>query len=268
MNMSEHDKLADYYEASESWAENRDRANERSLRIAWIVAAAALLIALIEGIALLIMLPLKQVAPIAVMVDRQTGNVERLDLGKQQSITPDQSLVNSMLAQYVIAREGFNFGALKADYNKVALWTSGEARNRYISTMQASNPTSPLALYPRAAVIAVEIRSISRLGPDTGLVRFATSRSDGGGAPVSQGIWAAVVKYRFSNAGMSEESRLVNPLGFQVVRYDRNAEIPPASAPEVPVQQALPNPMGQAAIGGTGTAMPAPVPTTSGQRVP
>lgn len=266
--MHGHDDLAEYYESADSWAEDRQRDADRRLRTAWIVAACAGAIALIEGIALVIVLPLKEVQPIAVLVDRQTGNVQRLALDADQAIKPDQALLHSMLAQYVVAREGFNIGALKADYNKVALWSSGGARSNYISAMQASNPASPLALYPRSAVISVEIRGISPLGPETSLVRFATTRNDGGSAPVAQGSWTAVIKYRFSNAGMSAENRLINPLGFQVLRYDRNAEFLPASMTVTAVQPAASAPIGPVVPSVLVTPAAAPTPAAIGRRTP
>ena len=222
--------LAEYYEAAESWAEVRHQSGERDRKVAWIVAATAGAIALIEAVVLVILLPLKQIEPYAVLVDRQTGFVQPLNLTKDQSIVPDQALVHAMLAQYVVAREGFNIAALREDYRKVALWSSGNARSQYITATQASNPSSLLATLPRSAVLAVEIRSISPLSVDSALVRFAVSRTDQGAVPVQQGAWAAVVRYRFSSAGMSAASRLVNPLGFQVTSYNKNAEIAPEAA--------------------------------------
>lgn len=259
MTMPQDLALADYYENAESWAEDRHQDGERGRKIAWIVAGVAGAIALIEAIALVILLPLKQIEPYAVLVDRQTGFIQPLSLSKDQSIVPDQALVHSMLAQYVTAREGFNIAALKEDYRKVALWSGGTARSQYIAGMQASNPSSPLASLPRTAVLAAEVRSISPLAADTALVRFAVLRTDQGGVPVQQGFWAAVVRYRFSSAGMSAESRLVNPLGFQVTSYNRNAEIVPSAAPQsAPV---APSPSSVSAQ----PMMPAPVVAPVGQ---
>lgn len=255
MNMPQ-DKaaLAEYYEAAESWAEDRHHEGERSRKLAWRVAIAAGVLALLEALALVLLLPLKQVEPIAVLVDRVTGNVQRLDLAKGQSIAPDQALVNSMLAQYVSSREAFNIASLKEDYRKVALWSAGDARSRYVAQMQASNPASPLANLPRSAVIGVEIRSISPLAADSALIRFVTTRTDAGGSPAVQGNWIVVIRYRFTSAEMSAESRLANPLGFQVLRYDRSAEIPPA-IPDVQTGSQA-GPVGEA----RSPANPAPTP--------
>ena len=248
MNMPEETALPEYYRDAESWADDRARDGARAQRIAWIVAAIAGGVALLEAVAIVFMLPLKQIEPYAVLVDKQTGYVQSLNLSENQTIVPDAALVRSMLAQYVIAREGFEINSLKENYRRVALWSAGDARSQYIAATQASNPASPLATLPRQAVISVEIRSLSAIGPDTALVRYATLRTDPGGLPVQQGIWAAVIKYRFSAADMSAASRLTNPLGFQVLRYDRSAELPPGAgaplaAPEVQVPALQPAPL-------------------------
>lgn len=247
MNKPDPEGLTAYYKAAESWAEDRSAESARSLRTAWIIAGAAATIAVLEAIAIVVMMPLKTTQPIAVLVDKQTGNVEALDLSSAGMIQPDEALTRSMLAQYVSARENFDINALKDNYRKVALWSAGEARDQYIGMMQATNPASPLTQYPRQAVVHTEIRSISQLSSDTVLVRFATTRADPGGQPVPQGIWAAVIKYRFSAAGMSAASRLDNPLGFQVLHYSKSAEIAPQTESATLVQVPSAQPAGQAA---------------------
>ena len=121
--------------------------------------------------------------------------------------------------------------------------------------MQATNPQSPLARLPRRALVEVEIRGISSLGPNTALVRFATMRTDPGGQRRKAQSWQAVIAYRFSGAAMSAADRLVNPLGFEVTRYRRDAEMLPA--PEV-AAASVPN--GPASFPAT---RPVPAGTTS-----
>ncbi|MBK8631671.1 MAG: type IV secretion system protein [Sphingomonadales bacterium] len=237
MSTQEKSDLADYYANGESWAADRAAAETRARRIAWWIAGIASLIALCEAIALILLLPLKTVVPYTLLVDKQTGFVQELDPLKPQQIAPDAALARSFLVQYVTARESFDINALKANYRKVALWSEGTARNQYVSSQQASNPTSPLATLPRQTVIATEIRSISPINADTALVRFSTVRTDPGGQSQPAQTWAATIKYRFSNAAMSAEDRLTNPLGFQVLRYNRDAEF----LPEIPPAPAVPS---------------------------
>lgn len=231
MTATKDDDLGQYYLEAASWSADRARATASSRRIAWIVASVAAAVAVIEGIALVVLLPLKTVVPYTLLVDRQTGNVQALKPLDKQDITPDDALVRSFLAQYVIARESFDITTLRSDYRKVALWSAGDARDRYIASMQATNPLSPLTALPRQTVVSSEIVSITSLNADTALVRFVTTRTDPGARPGPAEYWVAVIKYRFSRAAMSEADRLVNPLGFQVFRYRRNAESAPPVAP-------------------------------------
>lgn len=209
---------------AESWGESATGKAQRSARRAWIAAAVAAAIALLEGIALVTLLPLKTVEPYTLLVDRQTGHVQALAPLDASIIAPDAALTRSFLVQYVIARESFDAGSVQEDYRKVALWSGAEERQRYVNRMQASNPESPLAFVPRGGAIRVEVRSVSSLSASSALVRFTTAQSLGGGQEQPPQYWAAVVNYGFSNAAMSEADRLVNPLGFQVTRYRRDAE--------------------------------------------
>jgi type IV secretion system protein VirB8 len=234
MNQMSDDELTDYYRAAESWTVDRERASTSSRKWAWFVAGAFAAVALAEGIALIMLLPLKTVVPYTLLVDKQTGFVQELKPLERQIVAPDAALARSFLAQYVIAREGFDIDSMRDTYQKVALWSAGDARSRYIADMQASNPLSPLATLPRRALVEVQIRSISSLNADTSLVRFSTVRTDPGGQPQDSQTWAAVLKYRFSGEAMSAAHRMINPLGFQVVRYRRDAEVLPDASAQQP----------------------------------
>jgi type IV secretion system protein VirB8 len=236
-------------EIEDSWANSVTDDLERSRRIAWIVATVSLAIALLLAIAIVLLLPLKTVEPYTLLVDRQTGHVEALSPLDEQVIAPDAALTRSMLVQYVIARESFDFDSVDADYRKVALWTGGEERQRYLSSMAANNPASPLASLPQRSIVRTEVRSISSLSADTALVRFTTTRTDLGAQPQSPQYWAAVVTYQFSLAEMSAEDRLINPLGFQVTRYRRDAETLPEVMEAVEAQAVGVAPMSSAPAG-------------------
>lgn len=219
--------LEDYYREAESWAHDRERSAARSRRIAWTVAAVAGAIAFIEALALYMLIPLKREVPYTLLVDRQTGYVQAIDPLAAETIAPDTALTRSFLVQYVIARESFDRASLQDNYRKVGLWSAGEARERYLALMRAGNPQSPLATLGRQARIEVTIRSISSLSADTALVRFSTTRSDPGAGSQTAQHWASLVTWRYTDADMSAADRLINPLGFQVLRYRRDAETLP-----------------------------------------
>jgi type IV secretion system protein VirB8 len=227
MNEMRKEELEDYYAEAESWSADRQRASDNSRRIAWICAGIAALIALVEAFALLSLIPLKREVPYTLLVDRQTGYVEALKPLDRSTLTPDAALTRSFLVQYVIARESFDPDTVQETYRKVGLLSADEARERYLAEMQATNPASPLAALPPGSTIDAQIRSVSSLNADTSLVRFTTVQTDRGGQGQQAQHWAAVIKYRYTQAEMSTEDRLTNPLGFQVVRYRKDPETLP-----------------------------------------
>ena len=207
-----------------SWAVSVTDDLKKSNRRAWAVAIIAALIALFEALALVFLLPLKSVEPYTLLVDRQTGNVEALAPLDTQVVAPDAALTRSFLVQYVIARESFTRDTLQDDYRKVSLWSERPVAERYQRLMDASNSQSPLNYVQRGSSLRAEIKSVSALAGDRSMVRFATTIVDGRGRRQEPQHWVAIIGYTFTAASMSENDRYLNPLGFQVTSYRRDAE--------------------------------------------
>jgi type IV secretion system protein VirB8 len=231
------ERLEEYYRGAETWAHDRQQAADRSLRLAWLAAGIAATVAVLEAFALIALIPLKREVPYTLLVDRQTGYVEALRPLETDTISADAALTRSFLVQYVIARESFDIDTLQSNYRKVGLWSGGEARQRYLAAMNAGNSLSPLANLPRGASLDVQIRSVSSLSANTSLVRFSTLATGTSGQGQVTQHWQAVLTYHFSQAEMSAEDRLTNPLGFQVTRYRRDPETLPEQAVEDPAPQ-------------------------------
>ena len=212
---------------AESWARSVTDDLERSNRRAWLVAIIAAVIALLEALALIFLIPLKTVEPYTLLVDRQTGNVEALAPLDTQVIAPDAALTRSFLVQYVIARESFTFDTVQDDYRKVSLWSDRGVAERYQAGIAEGSPQSPFSYLPNGAVIETEIRSASSLADNRAMVRFTTTQIEQGGRAQPAQYWVAIISYQFSGAAMSEADRYINPLGFQVTSYRRDAETLP-----------------------------------------
>jgi type IV secretion system protein VirB8 len=217
-----------YYAQGESWAQDVVGSLRDSRRRAFIVAGAACLVAVLEAIALVALMPLKTVVPYTITVDRQTGAIEAAQGIRPGALSQDVAVVQAFLAQYVLARETFDATDLQAEYQKVAAWTEGAARDAYVRDMQRSNPQSPVNLNDAATVIKVTVKSISLLSRTSALVRFDTERDAGGNPLAQRRSYTAVIGFHFTGAPMQADDRFLNPLGFQVTSYRRDADAPEA----------------------------------------
>ena len=233
------DRRAQYQQAA-SWAADVHGSLRASRRLAWIVAGVASGIAALLAIAIVVMMPLKTVVPYTITVDRQSGYVEQVRGLQPGTMTQDAAVTQSFLVQYVIARETFDATDLRENYRKVMLWSAEEARSRYAREMQTSNPASPLNQYPASTILSTTIKSVSLLTPTTALVRFDTVRRDPGASSGQQQSWTAVMAFRYTGAPMNMGDRFVNPLGFQVTRYRRDADTPVAAEAPLNTQAVLP----------------------------
>jgi type IV secretion system protein VirB8 len=256
MNEQSREALDAYYKQAATWNRDRIEALQTSRRTAWWVAGAATVIAILLAFALMLLMPLKTVVPYTLLVDRNTGFVQALKPLDPDKVAPDTALTQSFLVQYVIARESFDVDAAQANYRKVALWSAETARSDYLNFMQVSNPQSPFTLYPRSTVIETRVKSVSPVGRSAALVRFDTVRRDAAGVPQPPRSWVAVIRYRYSGEPMKLEDRFVNPLGFQVLRYRRDAETLP---PETMVAPGV----APGAPAGTAPIVAVPAPTTN-----
>jgi type IV secretion system protein VirB8 len=228
------------------WVEQTLDQERRGRRWAWTIACFLILICAAQAAAIALLLPLREVVPYTILVDKQTGYIETargLDLG---TLAEDQAVVESMVAQYVLARETFDPADFNERYDRVALWSLGAARDGYVSQYQPDSPDNVLSQMRPGTIVKVMIKKIELLTKETAMVRFETERRDTAANPV-RSDWQAIVSYRFTGAPMRMEDRLLNPLGFQVVGYRRDSETAadqvltpvPAPAQAVPSDSSL-----------------------------
>ena len=261
MKKDSRETLDAYYADAASWNTDRIQALRSSQRVAWIGAAAATTVAVLEAGALLLLTPLKTVEPYTLLVDRTTGYVQALRPLDPVKVAPDAALTQSFLVQYVTAREGFDFDTVNLNYRKVALFSGGRARSSYVNLMQASNPESPLVSLPRRTLVETRVKSVSPVGNDVAMVRFETIRTDPDGRMHAPSPWIAVIRYRYSGQPLKLEDRFVNPLGFEVVSYRRDAE----ALVQSPADR---GPLTAAAVSALPTGLPRDLPQQGSARVP
>jgi len=203
----------------------------RSERRAWIVAWCAILMSLMLAGGYFLFLPLKEKVPYLVMADPYTGTatVARL-VGNfhDRDVTTEEAINKSNVAQFVQSRESYDSGLIGQRNWRTTLSMAGPAVSpAYIALHSESNPERPFRLYGSSRAVRVRILSIVLIGggegrrPSGATVRFQRSVYDkarGRSDPLDSKI--ATLEFSYNpTLKLSEEDRLLNPLGFRVVNY-------------------------------------------------
>ena len=213
-----------YFKSSRTWEYDRFRAAAGREKLAWTIAAIAVVLAIVCAVALAMLMPLKTVQPYVIRVDKSSGETEIVTALKGPHPRTYEDAVNRyFISQYVRLREGWlNDAARENAYAVMLMSDQGEAQ-RYLSSVQSSNRSAPSNIYGDKGFVSVSIRSISFLSPTVAQVRYTKIITYGQGAPVAQN-WNVILTFKFTTAPELEKDRNLNPLGFQVVNYRSDPE--------------------------------------------
>lgn len=222
--MTDDTEIKQYLKEARSFDYDLRVRSDRSRRLAWTVAGVASVIAVAACSAVAMLAPLKTVEPFVIRVDSATGVPEVMTSLSDGQEEYDEAVSKYFLARYVRTREGYSFASREAIFREVQLLSSREEQAEFSSFYNASNPESPQFIYGRNGKADVAIRSIAFIGDDLAQVRFArtvTERDER-----VRTLWVATVQFSFqSDAVISDQDRLINPLGFVVTDYRSDPEV-------------------------------------------
>src|SRR6185437_885863 len=148
-----------------------------------------------------------------------------------QSITASDAINRSNVAQYVMARESYDFAVMGLrDWALVHVMSDTRTSAAIRAFYSPNNPQSPVTLYGKDRAIRVKILSITPLeaqvngGFRGASVRIQRSVYDKNKATTSY-LDNQLITLRFrydSNLALNEQQRILNPLGMQVFEYRRD----------------------------------------------
>jgi len=193
---------------------------KRSRTLAWRIAAVATAICTISIIAFLVALLFRRdPEPTILKVDNDTGATTVLRSVKDDKDQYDEVVNKYWLAQYVRTCEGYDWNTISDQFEACKLMSDNAIASEYSKRVQDKN--SPLNTLKDKGKITVKVNSIAFIG-ETAQVRFTTEKLNASGentdnSPVQK--WIATVAYLFKPGRMTEQQRLINPLGFKAVSY-------------------------------------------------
>ncbi len=225
--------LEGYFRESISWETDRVLAAERSRRWASWVAAAGWAAAVAACVALSLLMPLKRTEPYVIRVDRTSGVVDVVPAYRGTS-DAQEVVTRYLLTHYTSICERFNAAMAESDYEECGALNSSVRNARWSALWALGNPDSPLNRYKDGTTIRVQVQAVSFFTRANGLkdlaqVRYLKAQRTGEGAEqLSQ--WIATVQYAYGLPSEDPQRRSWNPLGFRVLEFNTEPEVPTTSS--------------------------------------
>lgn len=216
--------LLEYFKDARSWDVDNALKARRAQRLAYGVAGGAIALA-VAAIGFHIAAPLRTVEPYVIRVDRSLGAVDVVNVVNDTSqVTSDEAVGKYFLSQYVRSRESWVRPAADELYRAAAVLSVPQEQQRLAIERRPETPTAPVNVYTNGETVGVRIRNVSFINPRVAQVRYI-KLIQRGTAPEEASNWIATVNFRYSEKPATEEDRLYNPLGFQVVSYRADPEV-------------------------------------------
>jgi type IV secretion system protein VirB8 len=221
--------LEAYFAEAESWDADRAAQFRRSARTAWWVAAAGWTCAVAGSLAIVLLMPLKQVIPYLVRVDGSTGIVDVVPVFMGPA-APEEAVTRYFLTHYVSVCERFNFATAESDYEECGAFHSAQRNQAWYALWTATNPNSPLNVHKDGSTVRVQVNSVSFFARASGLsdlaqVRYLKAARQGAGAEEALTHWVATIQYAYGEAAKDPKTRRWNPLGFKILDFRPEPEL-------------------------------------------
>lgn len=197
----------------------------RSQRNRWmVVAVLALIMAVVAMGVVLSLLPLKEIRPYVVMVDKTTGEAEKIVQVRPVDLSEQEAVRQAELVSYVTDRETYDVADNETRIPDVLSRSQGQARSSLISLWTRGTAAYPPTRYSSRSRLKVTIVSITLLTETTAQVRFRKTLETQGEKPVERDF-VATVGFAFQpRVERNLEAVWKNPLGFVVTNYRIDAE--------------------------------------------
>lgn len=194
------------------------------------VAVGSVALALMALGCLLVILPLNETKPFVVMVDKTTGEAEKLVQVRPATLDQQDAVLQAELVSYVVDRETYDPADNPVRIPDVMTRSKDDAAATLAQIWSAGSGQYPPTVYGSGVRVRVVVKSIS-LSPaqkrgsfDLARVRITKFREEKGKETAAR-TFVATVGYAFrpkSDAKLEEVWK--NPLGFTALSYRIDAE--------------------------------------------
>jgi type IV secretion system protein VirB8 len=230
--MNREGELSDYLRESASWDADRLALAQRSARRAWALTALFGLLASGACAAIAFLTPLKTVEPFVIRVDNTSGVIDVVPVYQGGAPLTD-TVTRYLLMHYVTTCERYLAPTAEQDYTECGAFHSARRNQEWASHWARANPESPLNRFRDGSSLQADVKAISFFKRSDGLsdlaqVRYTTLQRDASGGEVGMKHWIVTIQYTYAKPSQDPNLRRWNPLGFKVLDFHAEPELPEA----------------------------------------
>ena len=218
-----------YFAEAASWERDRVAQAQRTVRLLAWAGGLGWTSAVAGAVALVALLPLKEVEPYVIRVDSTSGVVDVVPAYEGKAPL-SETVTRYLLTHYVQVCERFNFATAEADYEECAAFHTPQRNQAWAAKWARSNPESPLNVYRDGTTLRAQVKSISFLTRADGVqdlaqVRYAVERRNGEGSAPVLSDFVATLRYAYVEPAKDPRARRWNPLGFRILDFRPEPEV-------------------------------------------
>ena len=197
----------------------------RRERMAYMVAGIGVVIGLTGFLGALSLLPLKTTQTHVVVVDKTSGQLDRVAAVQDLTLDESDAVIQANLVSYVDQRETYDLADSEQRINAVLGRSDADAARTLKNLWNSGAEDYPISVYGPEAKIDVVIKSVNQLNTGVAQVRFTkTLRKPRDDRRVTRG-YVAPIAYEFRpDIKQLLQEVWGNPLGFVVTSYRVDAE--------------------------------------------
>ncbi|MGR3622392.1 virB8 family protein [Pseudophaeobacter sp.] len=197
----------------------------RRERMAYMVAGIGVVIGLSGFLGALSLLPLKTTQTHLVVVDKFSGQLDRVAAVQDMTLDENDAVIQAHLVAYVDQRETYDLSDSEQRINAVLGRSDADAARTLKNLWNSTAEDYPISVYGPEAKIDVVIKSVNQLNAGVAQVRFTkTLRKPRDDRRVTRG-YVATIAYEFRpDTKQLLQEVWGNPLGFVVTSYRVDAE--------------------------------------------
>ena len=197
----------------------------RRKRFAYFIATVGVVIGLAGFLGAISLLPLKTTETVVVVVDKETGDMDRVVSVEALTLDESDAIIQASLVAYVDDRETYDVTDGESRINSVLGRSDLDAARTLRDLWNSANEDYPITVYGRDAKIEVVIKSVNQIETGVAQVRFTRTLRRPRDTRTVTRSYVATLAYEFRPETRQRLQEVwANPLGFVVSSYRVDAE--------------------------------------------